>query len=281
MDDILLEPSASEIVQALESNLQAHVWLYARLPGANICGEPGVVGLMTELDISESCVYWANLPPDQANQKIERVWQHYHSQGCLPMWWIVGPSTQPTDLGNLLEAQGFQCIAHPPGMAALLEKLEKQTVLPGLFAVERVSNSSQLKQWTEIVGIADGIPRALEKGFYEVFENNGYGAQAACQLFLGMEDGKPVATSRLFCAGGVAGIYHVATLPESRGKGYGTAMTLAAARAGYDLGYQIGVLFATTAGYSLYRRLGYQQYCQLDVFKSPDIKREKYHEYPT
>jgi hypothetical protein len=127
---------------------------------------------MTDLDVSESCVYRANFPPDQANQKIEQVWQRYHSQGCLPMWWIMGPSTQPTDLGNRLEAHGFQCFAHPPGMAAQLDDLTRQTLLPGHFAVERVSNSSQLKQWTEIVGIADGISKALETGFYEVFENH-------------------------------------------------------------------------------------------------------------
>jgi GNAT superfamily N-acetyltransferase len=273
MNDILLETSELDIVQALESNLQEHVWLYARLPGANICDEPGVVGLMTDLDISESCVYQANFQPDQAYQKIERVWQHYHSQGCLPMWWIVGPSTQPPDLGNLLEAQGFQCIAHPPGMAAQLDGLVEQAEIPGHFAVERVSNSSQLKQWTEIVGIADGIPKALETGFYEVFEHNGYVAQAACQLFLGMEDGKPVATSRLFCAGEVAGIYHVATLPEKRGRGYGTVMTLAAAHAGHKEGCQEGVLFATPAGYGIYRRLGFHEYCRLDVYKSPDMNK--------
>jgi predicted GNAT family acetyltransferase len=84
-----------------------------------------------------------------------------------------------------------------------------------------------------------------------------------------MEDGKPVATSKLFCAGGVAGIYHIATLPDKRGRGYGTAMTLAAAHAGHKEGHHVGVLFATPAGYGVYRRLGFKEYCRLDVYTSP------------
>jgi ribosomal protein S18 acetylase RimI-like enzyme len=90
------------------------------------------------------------------------------------------------------------------------------------------------------------------------------------QLFLGLEDGVPVAGSRLFCAGGVAGIWHVSTLEQSRGKGYGTAMTQAAARAGRELGYRFGVLFATPAGEGMYRRLGFREVCHMDIYKSPE-----------
>jgi ribosomal protein S18 acetylase RimI-like enzyme len=111
----------------------------------------------------------------------------------------------------------------------------------------------------------------LQVGFYQVFENLGYGPQAICGLFLGTENGRPVAASRLFCAGGVAGVYHVATLPEARGRGYGTAMTLAAAHAGFDRGYRYGVLFATTAGCNLYVRLGFRELFRVDVYKSPEM----------
>lgn len=84
-----------------------------------------------------------------------------------------------------------------------------------------------------------------------------------------MENGRPVAASRLFCAGGVAGIYHVATLLEAHGRSYGPAMTLAAAKAGRDLGYRVGGLFAAPAGYHLYHRLGFQEVCTMDVYQSP------------
>jgi ribosomal protein S18 acetylase RimI-like enzyme len=81
-------------------------------------------------------------------------------------------------------------------------------------------------------------------------------------------DGEPITTSRLFGFAGVAGIWHVATLPGARGHGYGRLMTLAAARAGMALGYHFGVLLATPAGYGLYRRVGFEEICHIDVYRS-------------
>jgi ribosomal protein S18 acetylase RimI-like enzyme len=268
MSKTLLEVTPLALVEALEANLQAHVQLYAHLPGALVCNELDIVGLLTDLDISENCVYRATFPCEQAGEKIEQVLQSYHLHGCLPMWWIVGPSTRPADLGKYLDARGFRCFAHPPGMAAKLSELEEPTSLPE-FVIERVTNSSQLMQWTEVVGVADSISPALQNGFYQVFINQVFDPGGSSQLFLGFLGGRPVATSRLWCAGGVAGIYHVATLPEARGKGYGTVMTLEAAHAGRGRGYRFGVLFATRAGYGIYRRLGFQEVCQLNVYESP------------
>jgi len=73
---------------------------------------------MTDLDVSESCVYRTNFIPEQASEKIELILQRYHSQGYLPMWWIVGPSSQPDDLENSLGRGDFDIFAHPPGMIA-------------------------------------------------------------------------------------------------------------------------------------------------------------------
>jgi ribosomal protein S18 acetylase RimI-like enzyme len=130
-------------------------------------------------------------------------------------------------------------------------------------------------KWVEIVQVADEFSASLTTGFYELFRNQGFGSDAPCFLFLGKVNNKPVATSRLFPAGGIAGIYHVATLPQARGRGYGTALTLAAANAGMELGYQVSGLFATQAGYRIYHRLGFQEVCTLDVYQSPNKEIEE------
>jgi len=101
----------------------------------------------------------ANLPPDQATENRAGL-AALSSQAAGPCV-IVGPSTQPTDW-KPPEAQGFQCFCSPARRAAQLDDLAKQTVLPGHLR-RTCLNSSQLKQWTEIVGIADGIPKALEQ----------------------------------------------------------------------------------------------------------------------
>jgi len=271
MIDIILESIKSNPVSTLVANLQQFVPLYSHLPGAIVWDESELLGLMTDLDPSESCIYRAAFMPEQASEKIEQVLQRYRSQGCLPMYWQVGPSTLPIDLGKHLEARGFHFFVRVPGMAADLQELEKvQSSSAGNFDIEQIKDTAQLLQWVNIVASVDELSDALRQGFYEVFESQGLGPKATCQLFIGMENGQPVATSRLICAGGVAGIYHVATLPEARGRGYGTAMTLAAAHAGRELGYHVGVLFASSAGYGVYRRLGFQDYCHVDVYKSPE-----------
>lgn len=261
--------AAQALVKAIEINLHAQVPMYSGLPGCKACAEPNVLGLLTDLDPSESCVYRCACTSRQAPRRIERVLQEYRSHGCLPMYWQVGPGTLPLDLGTYLAAQGFVLSARVPAMAANLAELEGYEAAPGRLLIEPVTQESQLRHWTRIVAAADEVSEALQAGFVEMFKSARFGTQDHSQLFLGTVDGRPLAASRLFCAGGVAGIYGVATLPQARGQGYGTAMTLAAARAGLKLGYRVGVLYASPSGYPLYRRLGFEEYFHLDVYKSP------------
>jgi hypothetical protein len=221
MSDIILESTKSNLVSALEANLHAFVPLYSHLPGAIVCDEPELLGLLTDLDPSESCIYRAAFMPEQASEKIEHVLHRYRSQGCLPMYWQVGPSTLPMDLGKHLEARGFRFFVRVPGMAADLQDLEKVQPSSSNFVIEQIKDTTQLLQWVNIVAAVDDLSNVLRQGLYEVFESQGLGPKATCQLFIGIENGQPVSTSRLICAGGVAGIYHVATLPEARGRGYG------------------------------------------------------------
>jgi len=67
-------------------------------------------------------------------------------------------------------------------------------------------------------------------------------------------------------AAGVAGIYNVGTVPEARGKGIGAAITLAPLLEARSRGYKIAILHASELGYSVYRRLGFQDYCQMNIY---------------
>lgn len=74
---------------------------------------------------------------------------------------------------------------------------------------------------------------------------------------LGRVGGRAVATSAVFVTGATAGVYNVTTLPDHRRRGYGEAVTAAAARAGAELGATHAVLQASQAGEPVYRRMGY------------------------
>lgn len=64
----------------------------------------------------------------------------------------------------------------------------------------------------------------------------------------------------------MAGVQFVATLPEARGQGLGGAMSLAPLLEARQVGYRIGILQSSEMGFPVYRRLGFQQVCQLEHY---------------
>jgi predicted acetyltransferase len=55
-------------------------------------------------------------------------------------------------------------------------------------------------------------------------------------------------------------------VPEARGQGIGAAITLAPLLDARAIGYRIGILQASSLGYGVYRRLGFQDFGKLSVY---------------
>jgi GNAT superfamily N-acetyltransferase len=135
--------------------------------------------------------------------------------------------------------------------------------LHGLRIVPIVDGFS-LKQWIHVASIGFRIGEEFEEAWYELFADVIYDRRF--RTYLALLDGKPVGTSQLFVSEGVAGIYNVTCIPEARGRGIGSAVTLAPLLEARKLGYRIGILQASKQGYRVYRRLGFQDFGNLSVF---------------
>ncbi len=59
----------------------------------------------------------------------------------------------------------------------------------------------------------------------------------------------------------------MATLPEARGRGIATAVTLAALREARAQGETVGVLHASETAYSVYRRMGFAECCTWGCYR--------------
>jgi hypothetical protein len=86
------------------------------------------------------------------------------------------------------------------------------------------------------------------------------------RVFLVDDGGAPAATALAHDAGGVTGVYLVATGKGSRGKGLGEAVSWAATRA---FPGQPAVLQASRMGFPVYERMGYQTFGTIRVWFSP------------
>jgi len=266
--------STPSLIQALEANINAQIPLmYADMPGVETFAEPGLLGMMTELPdpmLNAVYLYQAAFPsePAEVQRGVARMLDRYRARGCLPMTWFVTPSTQPADLGRYLEAQQLVHIGRTPGMAADLWAVEEQPPPAGLV-IAQVGNEKQLRQWLHPVTVSFELDPAVASAFFELFTGRGFGPDVPWRLYVGLVEGQPVAASRLFCAAGVAGVYHVAVVPEARRRGLGSALTLVAVLSARELGYRVGVLVASSEGHGVYHRLGFRECCHADTYRWP------------
>src|SRR6476659_7421379 len=77
--------------------------------------------------------------------------------------------------------------------------------------------------------------------------------------YLGRVAGRDVSTSVGLTLGNDVGLFGVATPPEHRGRGYGAALTAAAARDGFAAGADLAWLQSSRLGLPVYRRLGFRE----------------------
>jgi GNAT superfamily N-acetyltransferase len=100
----------------------------------------------------------------------------------------------------------------------------------------------------------------------ELVSKHAFKGDPSVRFYIGRLEDKPVATSLLYLGGGVAGIYNVATLPEFRHQGIGSALTVAPLLQARTWGYRIGTLQSTPMGLHLYRQLGFREYCTFQAY---------------
>ena len=181
----------------------------------------------------------------------------------VPMRWWLGPGTQPADIGERLEKRGFAHV-QLAGMAIELSGMEAPRAESAL-RVERVRDSGMLEAWCRVLAGGFSVRQMAADGFGRAFAVVGLDAPD-WSLYLAYLNGEAVAASSMYLGAGVAGIYNVATLPEARGKGVGSAVSYAPLRAAQEAGYQIGTLQASRLGYGVYRRLGFKEICTFNLY---------------
>jgi len=269
--------SAPALVTAVEENLFEYYKLFRQWTRVEVHDDKHMLWTLSDVPSPFfNNVLNAQIAPNEVDATIEVTITRYRLRNAFINWWI-GPATKPANLGMYLEQHGFVHRGNPPGMAVdLLALNEGLPALPGLV-IEQVSDVATLKQWCHVFSVGFGMRGSIEDPLIDLFTSIGLGDQFPIRHYIGWLDGKPVATSQLFLGAGVAGIYDVATVPEARQQGYGTALTLAALLKARSLGYRVGILQSSEMGFGVYYRIGFREYCRLSRYiwmnRSWGIKR--------
>jgi GNAT superfamily N-acetyltransferase len=135
---------------------------------------------------------------------------------------------------------------------------------PANLTIEIIEDVRTMEKWAHVFTIGYGILSAVGKFLFDSLVHLGF--ELPWRHYLGWLAGEPVACSSLLLGPGVAGIYAVATVPEARGSGIGTALTLAPLREVRDVGYRIGVLGLSEKGLGVYQWIGFQEYFKFNFY---------------
>lgn len=205
------------------------------------------------------------LDPASIHERIEHVSELLRSAG-VPGQWSVGPLAKPRDLDERLLAAGLDRGEDLPWLGADIDRLDLKGTDPPELSIRSVRGEEAHGLWLQAMvggfGLGEEITLTIDRSARAL----GFDAAGPWVRFVGTVAGDVVASSGLMLFGGVAGIHNVATIPDRRRRGFGTAMTRAAIRYGRDRGYRVAVLGTSPMGRPGYERMGFEDVCVVRHF---------------
>lgn len=264
--DIARDTSPEALIHAIENNGAAFLLALGRAGGGEEAHTDTIVWTIGGSPIDyHNAVVRADFAPDQADAYIAEVEAQLRGHNVAGTW-HVGPSMRPSDLGKRLEERGWTYGGDEIGMAVDLALLPATIAIPDDLRIERVGDAAGLERWCSTLARGFGAGESEANWTAAMYERIGLD-DAQWHHYLALLRNEPVATASLFLGAGVAGIYFVFTVEQARRQGIGAAITLAALRKAHALGYRVGVLGASHAGAPVYRRLGFGEYCRINMYE--------------
>jgi GNAT superfamily N-acetyltransferase len=267
MNDILDDFSAANLAKALEGNLISWMGNFKKVWQVKEDDPPGLKRSISPVPLALfNSIMDANLASDNVDMAIQSVKADAEARKVPVLWWI-GPSTRPADLATHLERHGFSLDDETPGMAVNLSKINEALPGPEGLAISEVVGAVAIQEWCNTMAEGFEVPASMLSLVVESWNSfMGQIDSAITKAYIARLNSQPVATSMLHLGHGVVGIYSVATIPEARRKGIGAVMTQFPLLHGRTLGYKVGVLGASQMGFSVYRALGFQEYCRIKSY---------------
>jgi ribosomal protein S18 acetylase RimI-like enzyme len=264
-DTVLRDASPAAVVPALEEHHRDQQRSWAHVRKGKFEDGVDMFRFVSGLPVAfANGVLAARLAPEDADRRIEEALEVFGSHGVPATWW-VGPLSRPPDLGGRLQAHGFRRREDVPWLALDLRALRKPGPAPQGLRILRVRDERTQAHWRDAMSAGFGLERPVADALDELSTKAGF--DGPWRRFTGLLGDRPVASAGLMLFGGLAGVYNVATRPEMRRRGFGTAMTMAAVREALAIGYRVAVLGTSEMGRGIYERMGFREVCRFGIYQ--------------
>jgi GNAT superfamily N-acetyltransferase len=187
---------------------------------------------------------------------LEEVAGAYESAGVRA--WTVWVPEDDRAAAALLDEAGHRLDATPAAMIAELSRLPEPDpdeldwdALAQADVVARINNHAY--GWTTGGGFGAAMAR--------------FGAIDGLRLYQARIGGEPASVLGTYDNGKDCEVYFLATLTEYRGKGLARRLLHRALMEARDRGLEVSSLQATKMGYPVYKRLGYEPICTLEMWE--------------
>ena len=239
----------------VEQNSVNYVKFIASLPRFEVHEEQDVFCISADAPVIYFNSVFNTRLNGNAEQKIDTIMEFFRGRRDWFTWHII-PSSRPENLAEILMARGAELLDSIPYMAVDLQDMQRDFSMPSDFTWTTVRTHDELAAWTSIYCHARGYPESAYK-LFNIFADLDLTEESPLQLILGYLGETPVSTYSVFMDDETVGLYSLTTLPEVRGHGIGTAISIAAADLAARRGYQIATLLSEPPSRNICKRLGF------------------------
>ena len=266
--------SPAELIEAVERHQTELSVRWTEVQDGIVVDTPGFIRTINpNIKVAfANNVHRVRLEPDQVGDAAKESAAHFREHGVPALWWM-STQAEPEDPDRDLEAHGWRFDESMPWMAARIDRMRWPDDPPAGFRVERIADESAQPHFVTAMTVGFGMNAPEQHAMNSLAAAVGYAPDAQWVRWVAFLGDRPVASAGLMLAGGVAGVYNVATAPDMRRLGLGAALTATSVAEGGDRGYEVAVLGASKLGYGVYERMGFSEVCQDRVWLLPDRKR--------
>jgi GNAT superfamily N-acetyltransferase len=153
-----------------------------------------------------------------------------------------------------------------PAMVADLNEMRLDSQPPGGCSLLSVNRESDMGAFARAAFNGYELPFDIREKFTEFILNMDPSQHPCNEIAVAMRGEEPVASGLMFRGSAEIGLYWISVVPHQRNRGMGTWLTQELLRVGKEEGYQHAVLQSSPAAASVYRRLGFREVGNFQVY---------------